>query len=543
MSLKNLTQLTSEIDATVRAQDSDALIKTTAPGLNALLRSLAAELAALPQETALTTARTTARKADLDSSGRVPSGQLPSYVDDVLEAAGFATLPQPGEAGKIYVALDTNATYRWAGTQYVEISKTPVLYATTGPNTDGAMTQKAVTDALGGIIDQAANKAVLVRADRSKVYYTGNGTAAAANADDAVVQAFAAAAPGDYVYITAPVNMPNAGYYSALCVINGGANVNLGGYPITAVNRQDCLGIGTSGAGIVYGYGSVLTAVGPGSYGLNVTPAATGASYQLLNVNCRATGPGSGVLVRAGSFYQEGRIEVQGYGYGVRIMGVGSFSHELVGDLIVTGTNGSGFSLESNARLKLRNGRLAMLTAKGVAGHLYNTATLELERCVVDLTAQPLGGGLACHAAMVQVILTDTTVVGGSLIALGSGATLTLRGTTTLPPDYDAAYLQTQGVTVVDQRPVRGVALRKATVLTFEQDAEYAPITEGTFTLDDRTKRIGAVVTAYLGPGAGQPEITGQFQSRDVYVPGKSLMYMFKVGANDHIQYTITPLD
>ena len=539
MSLKDLTQLSREIDAAVRPEGSPALDKTTAPGLNALLKSLATELAALPQEAALTAAR----KADLDGGGRVPSSQLPSYVDDVLEAASFASLPKPGEGGKIYVTLDTNAAYRWTGTQYLEISKSPVLYATTGPNTDGGMTQKAVSDALGGIVDQAANKAILVRVDRSKVYYTGNGTAAAANADDAVVQAFAAAAPGDYVYITAPVNMPNAGYYSTLGVIKGGANVNLGGFPITTINRQDCLGLVTGGTGIVYGYGSVLTAVGPGSYGLNVSPSATGANYQLLNVNCRATGPGNGILVRAGSFYQEGRIEVQGYGFGVVIMGAGGFSHELVGDLIVTGTSGSGFRVEADGRFKLRNGRLAMRTAQGVAGHLYNTATLELERCVVDLTAQPLGGGIMCHAATVQVILTDTTVVGGSLIALGSGATLTLRGTTSLPPDYDAAYLQAQGVTVVDQRPASGVAYRKTTLLTFEQDAEYEPITAGTFTVDDQNKRLGAVVTAYLGPDAEDPKITGRFQSRDVYVPGKNLMYMFKVGANGSIQYTITPLD
>jgi hypothetical protein len=61
--------------------------------------------------------------AELDSAGKVPSSQLPSFVDDVLEYDDFASLPATGEAGKIYVALDTNKTYRWGGTSYVLISE------------------------------------------------------------------------------------------------------------------------------------------------------------------------------------------------------------------------------------------------------------------------------------------------------------------------------------------------------------------------------------------------------------------------------------
>ncbi len=66
-------------------------------------------------------------KADL-VNGTVPAAQLPSYVDDVLEYANLAGFPQSGETGKIYVALDTNLTYRWSGTAYVEISKSIVPY-------------------------------------------------------------------------------------------------------------------------------------------------------------------------------------------------------------------------------------------------------------------------------------------------------------------------------------------------------------------------------------------------------------------------------
>jgi hypothetical protein len=63
--------------------------------------------------------------AGLDGSGKVPAAQLPSFVDDVLEAANFAALPGTGETGKIYVTLDDNKSWRWSGSAYVEISASP----------------------------------------------------------------------------------------------------------------------------------------------------------------------------------------------------------------------------------------------------------------------------------------------------------------------------------------------------------------------------------------------------------------------------------
>ncbi len=65
-------------------------------------------------------------KADL-VDGKVPESQLPSYVDDVVEYANLASFPSAGESGKVYVAQDTNKTYRWSGTTYVEIAGGVVL--------------------------------------------------------------------------------------------------------------------------------------------------------------------------------------------------------------------------------------------------------------------------------------------------------------------------------------------------------------------------------------------------------------------------------
>ena len=65
--------------------------------------------------------------AELDATGKVPSSQLPSYVDDVLEYPSLTDFPSTGETGKIYVATDTNKTYRWSGSAYVVISETLAL--------------------------------------------------------------------------------------------------------------------------------------------------------------------------------------------------------------------------------------------------------------------------------------------------------------------------------------------------------------------------------------------------------------------------------
>lgn len=77
--------------------------------------------------------------ATLDNNGLVPASQLPSFVDDVLEYNTLDDFPIPGETGKIYVAKDTNLSYRWGETQYVEISKSIAL-ANTVTGNDTALT-------------------------------------------------------------------------------------------------------------------------------------------------------------------------------------------------------------------------------------------------------------------------------------------------------------------------------------------------------------------------------------------------------------------
>jgi hypothetical protein len=81
-------------------------------------------------------------KADL-VDGVVPASQLPSYVDDVLEFADFASFPVEGETGKIYVALDSNKTYRWSGSTYIQIASGGVKVSS-NDTTEGFLEEKVV---------------------------------------------------------------------------------------------------------------------------------------------------------------------------------------------------------------------------------------------------------------------------------------------------------------------------------------------------------------------------------------------------------------
>ena len=86
--------------------------------------------------------------AELDANGLVPTSQLPSYVDDVLEYNSRSSFPSTGETGKIYVDTSTNLTYRWGGSEYVEISPSLALGTTSSTAFRGDYGQSAYTHAV-----------------------------------------------------------------------------------------------------------------------------------------------------------------------------------------------------------------------------------------------------------------------------------------------------------------------------------------------------------------------------------------------------------
>jgi hypothetical protein len=111
---------TAASDATTKANAAKAGAEATAAAALA-----AHELAVDPHPGYVLESALGVSVAQLDGGGKVPAGQLPSYVDDVVEAADFASLPVTGETGKIYVVLDTAKQYRWTGSAYSEIVPSP----------------------------------------------------------------------------------------------------------------------------------------------------------------------------------------------------------------------------------------------------------------------------------------------------------------------------------------------------------------------------------------------------------------------------------
>ena len=114
-------------------QSTDVTANITVP-------TTAADVGAIPttQKGAIPTTQKGAASgvAELDATGKVPSSQLPSFVDDTVEGYLYNghwysdaqhTQEVVGETGKIYVELSTNKTYRWSGTMFVEISESLAL--------------------------------------------------------------------------------------------------------------------------------------------------------------------------------------------------------------------------------------------------------------------------------------------------------------------------------------------------------------------------------------------------------------------------------
>lgn len=109
--------------------------------------------------------------ASLDEQGVVPSAQLPSYVDDVIDvyatydksAEGVLsniqlfsnqekTTPITPESGKIYIDVEGNYQFRWTGTQYATVGAPTVLGEVTGTAYDGGK-GKALSDTINKMSD------------------------------------------------------------------------------------------------------------------------------------------------------------------------------------------------------------------------------------------------------------------------------------------------------------------------------------------------------------------------------------------------------
>lgn len=154
----NKTVVDSALSSTSTNPVQNKVVNTAISNLNTLVgdTSVASQIS-----TAITNQKGAVNGiATLDSTGKVPSAQLPSYVDDVIEgyyssskfyktkgSDGTYSSEITGETGKIYVDLNTNKTYRWSGSAYTVISETLALGTTSSTAFRGDYGNTAYTHA------------------------------------------------------------------------------------------------------------------------------------------------------------------------------------------------------------------------------------------------------------------------------------------------------------------------------------------------------------------------------------------------------------
>ncbi|WIC41451.1 hypothetical protein MA9V1_187 [Chryseobacterium phage MA9V-1] len=168
--------------------------------------------------------------ATLDANGTVPSTQLPSYVDDVLEFASLSAFPAVGESGKIYIAIDTNLQYRWSGSVYVPIMSSGGVISVNGKT--GIVTLDKTDIGLGNVDNTADNVKNVLSATKwtTPRTFTLNGDISAIGTVDG---------SANVTFATTLPNIVTAGTYKITTVnakgqVTGGSNpTTLAGFGIT----------------------------------------------------------------------------------------------------------------------------------------------------------------------------------------------------------------------------------------------------------------------------------------------------------------------
>lgn len=114
--------------------------------------------------------------AELDSNGKVPTSQLPSYVDDVLEYNAKSNFPTTGETGKIYIDISANKSYRWSGSTYIEISTSLALGETSSTAYRGDRGKIAYDHSQSAHAPSNAERNVIVGVQKNGTDLTVNST-------------------------------------------------------------------------------------------------------------------------------------------------------------------------------------------------------------------------------------------------------------------------------------------------------------------------------------------------------------------------------
>jgi hypothetical protein len=180
--------------------------------------------------------------ASLDEQGVVPSAQLPSYVDDVIDvyatydksAEGVLsniqlfsnqekTTPITPESGKIYIDVEGNYQFRWTGTIYTTVGAPTVLGEVTGTAYDGGK-GKALSDK----INKMSNKVVVgpttveAASDTIILYYETHKTSTNADEVDSHTINAATTSKAGVMSATDKAKLDSAGKAKALASATSG---------------------------------------------------------------------------------------------------------------------------------------------------------------------------------------------------------------------------------------------------------------------------------------------------------------------------------
>lgn len=180
--------------------------------------------------------------ASLDEQGVVPSAQLPSYVDDVIDvyatydksAEGVLsniqlfsnqekTTPITPESGKIYIDVKGNYQFRWTGTIYTTVGAPTVLGEVTGTAYDGGK-GKALSDKINKMSNKVVVGPTIVEAasDTIILYYETHKTSTNADEVDSHTINAATTSKAGVMSATDKAKLDSAGKAKALASATSG---------------------------------------------------------------------------------------------------------------------------------------------------------------------------------------------------------------------------------------------------------------------------------------------------------------------------------
>jgi phage-related tail fiber protein len=336
--------------------------------------------------------------AGLDSSGKVPAAQLPSYVDDVLEYATFTGFPVTGSSGIIYVAQDTNKIFRWSGSAYVEISPT-------AGNADTATklaTSRTITlsgDVSGSVSFDGSSDVTITTAIGANSLVLGTDTT------------------GNYV--------------ATIAAGTAGAQSGTSGLTISATAGEGTAAtIALSNTGVTAGTYSMLTVDAQGRVTAASTPT-TLSGYGITDAQATLVSGTNVKTVNGASILGSGNIDLGGAVTGIlKVNGAGAYSAAVAGtDYVVPAGNTATSTKLATSRSITASGDASWtvnfdgstnvsaaltLANSGVTAGTYNNSATQVTPFTVDAKGRITATGTAVTIAPAWSSITGkpTTVSG-----------------------------------------------------------------------------------------------------------------------------------